>query len=102
SDPPARPDARGRRMSFIRPTLLLLAATVAASSACVEKPAPPSARSSALADSADQVMFGAHLNLTDAGLSRAELLADTAYFFHDNTRIELRQVETSFSNTREH
>ena len=86
-------------MSLIRPALLLLAATVAVSSACTEKTAPPIARSSALADSADQVMFGAHFNLTDAGLSRAELLADTAYFFDDNTRIDLRKVETTFFTT---
>jgi LPS export ABC transporter protein LptC len=51
---------------------------------------------SALADSADQVMFGAHFNLTDKGLSRAELLSDTAYFFDENTRVELSKVETTF------
>jgi LPS export ABC transporter protein LptC len=56
-------------------------------------------RRTALADSADQVMFGAHFNLTDKGLARAELLSDTAYFFDDNTRIELRKVETTFYTT---
>ena len=49
-----------------------------------------------MADSADQVMYGARFNLTDQGLSRAELLADTAYFFDDNTRVELTEVETTF------
>jgi LPS export ABC transporter protein LptC len=53
-------------------------------------------RKSALADSADQVMYGAHFNLTDKGLARAELLSDTAFFFEENTRIELRKVETTF------
>jgi LPS export ABC transporter protein LptC len=61
---------------------------LAAIGACTEKTAPPVARKSALADSADQVMFGAHFNLTDKGLERAELV--------DNTRIELRKVETTF------
>ena len=75
-----------------------LACTIAVSlaAACTEKTAPPVARKSALADSADQVMYGAHFNLTDKGLARAELLSDTAFFFDDNTRIELRQVETTF------
>ena len=76
-------------------TLFAIAAAVSAA-ACTERTAPPIAKKSALADSADQVMFGAHFNLTDAGLSRAELLSDTAYFFDDNTRIELRKVETTF------
>ncbi|MEO5579824.1 MAG: LPS export ABC transporter periplasmic protein LptC [Gemmatimonadaceae bacterium] len=70
----------------------LLAAVVA----CDERTQPPVTRRTSLADSADQVMFGARFNLTDKGLSRAELLADTAYFFDDNTRVELRGVETTF------
>ena len=77
-----------------RLTLIAVAALIAA--ACQEKTAPPVAKKSALADSADQVMYGAHFNLTDKGLARAELLSDTAYFFDDNTRIELRKVETTF------
>ncbi len=52
-----------------------------------------------MADSADQIMYGAHFNLTDKGLSRAELLSDTAYFFEDNTRVELRKVEATFFTT---
>ncbi len=66
---------------------------------CDNRTAPPVVRGSALADSADQVMYGAHFNLTDKGLSRAELLADTAYFFDDNTRIELRKVGATFFTT---
>jgi len=81
-----------------RLALVALAALVA-SAACTEKTAPPVARKSALADSADQVMYGAHFNLTDKGLARAELLSDTAYFFDDNTRIELRKVATTFYTT---
>jgi len=83
----------------MRLTLIAVTAAIFTASACSEKTAPPIAKKSALADSADQVMFGAHFNLTDAGLSRAELLADTAYFFDDNTRIELRKVETTFYTT---
>ena len=49
-----------------------------------------------MADSADQVMFGASFNMTERGVIRAELQADTAYFFDDNTRIELDDVQTTF------
>src|SRR6476646_9726793 len=74
-------------------------AIVAALSACDNRTAPPIAKGSAMADSADQIMYGAHFNLTDQGLSRAELLSDTAYFFEDNTRVELRKVEATFYTT---
>jgi LPS export ABC transporter protein LptC len=64
--------------------------------ACSQKKQPPIAAHSPLADSADQVMYGARFNLTDKGLQRAQLQADTAYFFEDNTRIELEKVHTTF------
>ncbi|MGK2933851.1 MAG: LPS export ABC transporter periplasmic protein LptC [Gemmatimonadaceae bacterium] len=71
-------------------TLLLVA------SACDDKREPPVLPRSAMADSADQVMYGASFNLTNRGVIRAELQADTAYFFDDNTRIELDDVNTTF------
>jgi LPS export ABC transporter protein LptC len=85
-------------MTFVRTSLtgLTVFAVILAASACTEKTAPPVVSKSPLADSADQVMYGAHFNLTDKGLARAELLSDTAFFFEDNTRIELRKVETTF------
>lgn len=48
------------------------------------------------ADSADQIMFGLKTILTDRGVARAELIADTAYWFDENTRAELRVVNTTF------
>jgi LPS export ABC transporter protein LptC len=57
------------------------------------------AATSPLADSADQVMYGVRFKLTDAGVDRAQLYADTAYFFEDNTRIELENVNTTFFTT---
>lgn len=48
------------------------------------------------ADSANQVMYGTRFNLTAQGVLRAELQADTAYFFDDNTRIELEHPTTTF------
>lgn len=64
--------------------------------ACDDKRQPPVLTRSAMADSADQVMFGASFNMTNRGVIRAELQADTAYFFDDNTRIELDDVSTTF------
>ena len=75
--------------------LLILAATIV-TGACSKAKAPPVAINSKMADSADQVMFRARSLLTDRGLLRAELRADTAYFFDDNTRIELVVVNVVF------
>jgi LPS export ABC transporter protein LptC len=79
--------------------LLALALVIALGAACDTKKQPPVAAHSPLADSADQVMYGARFRLTDAGISRALLLADTAYFFDDNTRTELENVNTTFFNS---
>lgn len=75
---------------------LCLVAVLVVSVACDDKREPPVLARSAMADSADQVMFGASFNMTDRGVIRAELQADTAYFFDDNTRIELDDVTTTF------
>ena len=58
--------------------------------------APPQATGSPMADSADQMMFGISTLLTDRGVLNAELEADTAFFFDENTRIELRGVKLTF------
>jgi LPS export ABC transporter protein LptC len=76
--------------------MLACVLVVAGSVACSSKKQPPVAAHSPLADSADQVMYGARFNLTDKGLQRAQLESDTAYFFEDNTRIELERVHTTF------
>jgi LPS export ABC transporter protein LptC len=76
--------------------LFALSALLLVASACDDKREPPVLTRAAMADSADQVMFGASFNMTDRGVIRAELQADTAYFFDDNTRIELDDVNTTF------
>ena len=80
----------------MRPSAAVLVALMVALAACRQGAEPPPVQMSAMADSADQVMFGARTLLTDQGLLRAELLADTALFFDENTRIELRVVRTTF------
>ena len=67
--------------------------------ACETKTLPPIAGKSAFADSADQVIFGLRTTLTNQGVSRAQLHADTAYAFDDNTRYELENVHTTFYTT---
>ncbi|MDQ4080020.1 MAG: LPS export ABC transporter periplasmic protein LptC [Gemmatimonadota bacterium] len=63
---------------------------------CSEGTAPPPISRSPLADSADQLMFGIETLLTDRGVLNARLEADTAFFFDENTRIELRGVHLTF------
>lgn len=79
---------------------LVIFGTVAAMilAGCQPGGTPPVA-SNALADSADQVLFGANAILTDRGVMRADLLADTAYFFDEGTRVEMREVKVTFFNT---
>ena len=76
--------------------VLCVALAILGSAACTSKKQPPVATHSALADSADQIMYGARFKMTDGGLERAQLESDTAYFFDDNTRVELEKVHTTF------
>jgi LPS export ABC transporter protein LptC len=74
----------------------MCALAIVLAAACSQKKQPPVATHSPLADSADQVMYGMRFVLTDKGLNRALLESDTAYFFDENTRIELEKVHTTF------
>lgn len=80
-------------------TTAVLAVTLVASGCKSNKTTPPVSARSALADSAGQVMYGAKFNLTDQGVMHAQLVADTAYFFDDNTRVELMHVNSTFYTT---
>jgi LPS export ABC transporter protein LptC len=85
-----------KKMEFIVAAILFAAGVLIG---CDDKAQPPIAGGSPLVDSADQVMFNARFNLTDKGLARAELNADSAFFFDDNTRVELRNVGLTFFTT---
>jgi LPS export ABC transporter protein LptC len=76
--------------------IVMCALALVGAIACSQKKQPPVAAHSPLADSADQVMYGMRFVLTDKGLNRAMLQSDTAYFFEENTRIELEKVHTTF------
>jgi LPS export ABC transporter protein LptC len=41
-------------------------------------------------------MFGLRHQMTTSGIRRAELLADTAYFYDQGNRLELRRVHVTF------
>ena len=66
--------------------------------ACQKDKGPAVRRVASVTDSADQIMFGLTTILTDRGVQRAELMADTAYWFDDNTRADMRVVRTTFFN----
>lgn len=75
---------------------LLLLAAVAALAACRDTAPPPVMKASVVPDSADQVMYGVKFFLTDGGVRRAEMVADTMFMYDESTRAELRVVHTTF------
>jgi LPS export ABC transporter protein LptC len=77
---------------------LLLLLTVAGVAACTRQgSAPPIAAKGSLADSAEQVMLSVRSLLTDRGVQRGEMFADSAYVFDEQTRFELRKVRATFN-----
>lgn len=74
----------------------LACGAVIALAACHTGTEPRVTAANALADSADQVMFGIRTMITNQGVLRAQLRADTAYFFDGNSRIEVRNETTTF------
>lgn len=64
--------------------------------ACQDTQAPPLAKEMLLPDSAEQMMFGVSLILTDAGVRRAVVKSDTLLMYDANTREELRKVTATF------
>lgn len=79
----------------MRSAVLVAVLLIATLAACEEKVTPPVAKTVVL-DTADQVLYGVRTNLTNGGLLRGILLADTALMYDDNTRTELKKVNTTF------
>ena len=77
---------------------LTSAALLGMLSACGDTQAPPVAQT-LLPDSAEQMMFGIELMLTDAGVRRASVKSDTLLMYDQNTREELRKVIARFFTT---
>jgi len=56
----------------------------------------PLTATSAILDSADQVLLGMRHYVTESGVLRARVRDDTAYFFSNTQRAELRNVHVTF------
>ena len=56
----------------------------------------PVTATQAVLDSADQVLLGMSHYVTELGVLRARVRADTAYFFSNTQRVELRNVHVTF------
>lgn len=78
---------------------LVLAATLGAACGDANTTTIGAAASSIL-DSADQVAFNSRTLVTDGGLLRAEIFADTTLFLQQNTRIAMRVVQGDFFNAQ--
>lgn len=76
----------------------LFTGVLAMLAACGQKGAmPPTLAQASLADSAEQVMLNVRTLLTNRGVQRGELFADSAYVFDNSTRFELRKVRATFN-----
>jgi LPS export ABC transporter protein LptC len=85
---------------MIRPHVWIAMAMLFVAVACKKQgAAPPVKHGVSLADSAEQVMIGVRMLLTDRGVQRGELFADTGYVFDDQTRFELRKVRATFNTS---
>lgn len=68
----------------------------ALAAACKSQPVTAVAATAVLPDSAEQVMYKLRHQVTNAGVRRAVMTGDTAYFYEDGNRIELRTVRIVF------
>jgi LPS export ABC transporter protein LptC len=76
--------------------VLVVATALVAISGCRETSTPPPAEV-ALSDSADQVIFEGRFFVTQSGVSRGEMRADTIFVFNDNSKFLLRRITGKFS-----
>lgn len=77
--------------------LAALSVLVIGGAGCRKATQPPVAGDAALADSADQVLFDVRYLLTQSGVKRGQMFADTMFVFGDQSRFLLRRVRANFS-----
>jgi LPS export ABC transporter protein LptC len=81
--------------------LILAMVATASAAACKQSDGPGMViTAGTLLDSADQVAFGSRTLITDAGLLRAEIFADTTMFLEQNARMVMRVVHGDFFNAQ--
>ncbi len=83
-------------MTIRRIASAFLVAAVAALG-CRKAAQPPVVSEAALSDSAEQVLWDIHQFLTENGVKRGDMYADTAWVFNDQTRFVLRNVRGEFT-----
>ena len=79
--------------------LLVAAIAVVAFAGCRKSAQPPVVGGPSLADSAEQILFDVHSMLTDHGVKRGDMYADTLYVFNDQTKFVMRRVRATFNTT---
>jgi len=73
------------------------AIAVIAVASCRKVTQPPVMGDSGLVDSAEQVIWDGDYKMTEAGVQRGQLLADTIFVFNDQTKFVLRRVRAKFN-----
>ena len=76
--------------------LVVLASVVLAAAACGRAKPDAVAAVEAIADTADQVMFGLTQYVTENGVRKAVLEADTAFIYENAGKADLRKVKVTF------
>ena len=74
----------------------VLVCVAAFGAGCTDTKQPP-VTGRTIADSADQVLFGANFILTTKGVQRGDLTADTAFVLDETTRFDLRNAHVNFT-----
>lgn len=77
--------------------VLAVAAAIVAVSGCRKTSQPPVAAEVALSDSADQVIFDGRFFVTQSGVSRGEMRADTIFVFNENSKFLLHRITGAFN-----
>lgn len=83
----------------VRHTMALVMLAVLAAGGCERPAEPPVVHIPSVADSAEQVMFQFSSVLTNKGVERGTMTADTAFVFNDQTRFDFRNVHVDFSDS---
>lgn len=84
----------------MRPVFVLAAAALVAAACGDANKTTIGTTAASILDSADQVAFNSRTLVTDGGLLRAEIFADTTLFLEQNTRIAMRVVQGDFFNAQ--
>lgn len=87
---------RGLRVGFVA---AVVASSVVAIPGCEGTSEPPVVHVPSVADSAEQVMIQFSSILTNKGVERGTMTADTAFVFNDQTRFDFRNVHVDFATS---